>query len=68
MNEVVLPFVQDSPERKAFLKKIEQFMMKMIAHAPVDGAADQMAKRFLHESLPPVLTDGKLLLEISQTV
>lgn len=33
-------------------------MIRMIQHLPVDSACDQMAKSFIHDSLPPVLSDG----------
>ena len=33
-------------------------MMKLLSHAPVDGAADQLGKRFIHDTLPPVFTEG----------
>ena len=49
---------QESSERKAFLRKVEQLMMKLLSHAPVDGAADQLGKRFIHDTLPPVFTEG----------
>lgn len=28
--------------------------------APVDAACDQMGKSFVHDSLPPLLTNGNL--------
>ena len=36
-------------------------MMKLLSHAPVDGAADQMGKRFINDTLPPVFTEGTVL-------
>ncbi|CAH1792356.1 unnamed protein product [Owenia fusiformis] len=49
----------EHPERKAFLRKMETLMSKLLSHAPVDSACDQMGRRFIHESLPPVLTEGE---------
>lgn len=34
-------------------------MVRMIQHLPVDSACDQMAKSFIHDSLPPVLSDAE---------
>lgn len=53
--------VEDCPERKTFLKKIEQLMKKLLPYMPVDAACDQMSKQFIHDSLPPVITEGKSL-------
>ena len=49
---------QDCPARQQFLRKIEQLMSKLVTYAPVDSAADQMAKKYIHDSLPPVLTES----------
>lgn len=49
----------DGAPRNLFLKKVEQLMVRMIQHLPVDSACDQMAKSFIHDSLPPVLSDAE---------
>ncbi|OWF43534.1 ribosomal oxygenase 1-like [Mizuhopecten yessoensis] len=49
----------DNPQRKEFLRKVEQMMMRMISNAPVDAACDQMGKQFIHDSLPPVLSEAE---------
>ena len=54
---------QESPERQSFLRHMEQLMMKLVHHAPVDAGCDQMGKRLLHQSLPPVLTEGTDMTE-----
>ena len=51
----------DNPQRKSFLRHIEQLMTKLLAYAPVDAAADQMGKKFIYDTLPPVLTRGKTI-------
>jgi hypothetical protein len=33
-------------------------MTKLISYAPVDAACDQMAKQYIHDSLPPVISEG----------
>ncbi|XP_015758221.1 PREDICTED: bifunctional lysine-specific demethylase and histidyl-hydroxylase NO66-like [Acropora digitifera] len=43
--------------RTEFLKKVEKLMMKLVSHAPVDAAADQLSVGILHDCLPPVLTE-----------
>ncbi|XP_070576799.1 ribosomal oxygenase 1-like [Ptychodera flava] len=47
------------PKRGAFLSKVAQLMMKLVSYAPVDAAADQMSVGFIHDSLPPVITEGE---------
>ncbi|XP_060068982.1 ribosomal oxygenase 1-like isoform X2 [Ylistrum balloti] len=47
----------DNPQRKDFLRKVEQMMVRLISNAPVDAACDQMGKQFIHDSLPPVLSE-----------
>ncbi|KAL9952077.1 hypothetical protein ACROYT_G039281 [Oculina patagonica] len=49
----------NTKERSDFLKKVEKLMMKLVSHAPVDAAADQLAVGVLHDCLPPVLTEGE---------
>ena len=34
-------------------------MTKLVEHAPVDAACDQMAKKYMTDALPPVITEGK---------
>ncbi|EDO39118.1 predicted protein [Nematostella vectensis] len=46
-------------ERSDFLRRVEKLMTKLISHAPVDAAADQMAVRMLQDALPPVLTEAE---------
>lgn len=41
------------------MKKVQDLMGRLFQHAPIDGAADQIAKNVLHDSLPPIITDGK---------
>lgn len=33
-------------------------MTKLISYAPVDSACDQLSKHYIHDSLPPVLSEG----------
>ncbi|XP_029211683.2 ribosomal oxygenase 1-like [Acropora millepora] len=47
----------NSKGRTEFLKKVEKLMMKLVSHAPVDAAADQLSVGILHDCLPPVLTE-----------
>ncbi|CAG2193440.1 NO66 [Mytilus edulis] len=49
----------DSPQRKVFLRKIQQLMTKLISYAPVDSACDQLSKHYIHDSLPPVLSEAE---------
>ena len=43
------------------MRKVQQLMNRLMTYAPVDAAADQMAKKYIHDSLPPVLTEGSCL-------
>jgi lysine-specific demethylase/histidyl-hydroxylase NO66 len=47
---------QTSVQRSEFKEKMRLLMTKLIDHMPIDAAADQMAKGFVHDALPPVLT------------
>ena len=62
LNSVSFCFDQDCPERQSFLRRIEQLMHQLITYAPVDAACDQMGKKFIYDSLPPMLTEGLLFL------
>ena len=56
----VLYYLQSTPGRQEFLSKISNLMGKIVEkYCPVDAACDQMGKQFLHDSLPPVLTEGE---------
>ncbi|XP_074662230.1 ribosomal oxygenase 1-like [Tubulanus polymorphus] len=57
----------DCPERKKFLREIETLMSKLLTHAPVDSACDQMAKSYVHSCLPPVLTKAERATSIVMT-
>ncbi|KAM6335519.1 ribosomal oxygenase 1 [Podargus strigoides] len=45
--------------RTAFMEKVQSLMKKLVDYAPIDAAVDQRAKSFLHDSLPPVLTQSE---------
>ncbi|XP_064484530.1 bifunctional lysine-specific demethylase and histidyl-hydroxylase NO66-like [Ornithodoros turicata] len=49
--------LDENPSRDAFLRKVRCLMEKVITYCPIDAAADQMAKGYVHDSLPPVLSD-----------
>ncbi|GAB6021439.1 hypothetical protein CHUAL_004045 [Chamberlinius hualienensis] len=46
----------ETDNRGKFMSKIQKLMTKLIQYAPVDAAADQMAKKNIHDFLPPVIT------------
>lgn len=48
----------ESLERQAAMGKLKKLFSKLFDHAPVDAAADQMAKEFIHDALPPCLSSG----------
>ncbi|XP_054683251.1 ribosomal oxygenase 1 [Grus americana] len=45
--------------RTAFMEKVQSLIKKLIDYAPIDAAVDQRAKSFLHDCLPPVLTQSE---------
>ena len=49
-----------SEQRAAFLKTVSELFDKMKATALVDASVDQMAKCFLHDSLPPYVNDDHI--------
>ncbi|XP_069090772.1 ribosomal oxygenase 1 [Pleurodeles waltl] len=50
---------QDDPRRVKFLQKVRKLIKKLADHAPVDAGVDQKAKDFMHDCLPPVLTEAE---------
>lgn len=48
---------QKSPRRKELLDMIHKMFTKLFKHLPIDDAADQVAKRYQHDALPPYLTE-----------
>lgn len=51
-------------KRQAFEQKIKELTVKLTEYLPIDAAADQMVKDFLHESLPPSLNLDKRLCSV----
>ncbi|KFO70143.1 Bifunctional lysine-specific demethylase and histidyl-hydroxylase NO66, partial [Cuculus canorus] len=45
--------------RTAFIEKVQSLIKKLVDYAPIDAAVDQRAKSFLHDCLPPVLTESE---------
>ncbi|XP_071963683.1 ribosomal oxygenase 1-like [Antedon mediterranea] len=52
------------PHRIQFLQTIGRLMSKLTTYAPVDSAADQMAVKYLHDSLPPVINKHEKQLSV----
>ncbi|NWU88859.1 RIOX1 oxygenase, partial [Upupa epops] len=48
-----------SASRTAFIEKVQSLIKKLVDYAPIDAAVDQRAKSFLHDCLPPVLTQSE---------
>jgi len=45
--------------KKDFINKTGNLIKNLIKYAPIDSAVDQMAKQFLHDSLPPCLSESE---------
>ncbi|XP_054256578.1 ribosomal oxygenase 1 [Indicator indicator] len=50
--------------RTAFMEKVQSLIKKLVDYAPIDAAVDQRAKSFLHDCLPPVLTQNEKSLSV----
>uniref|UniRef100_A0A8C3RP46 Bifunctional lysine-specific demethylase and histidyl-hydroxylase n=1 Tax=Chelydra serpentina TaxID=8475 RepID=A0A8C3RP46_CHESE len=50
--------------RGAFIERVQNLIKKLVDYAPIDAAVDQKAKLFLHDCLPPVLTEHERALSI----
>ncbi|XP_014431763.2 ribosomal oxygenase 1 [Pelodiscus sinensis] len=50
--------------RDAFIERVQNLIKKVVDYAPIDAAVDQKAKLFLHDCLPPVLTEHERALSI----
>lgn len=46
----------ETPTRKEFIKKIKSLFDTIFSEDAIDTAVDQMAKRFQHDALPPLVT------------
>nr|XP_033792154.1 ribosomal oxygenase 1 isoform X2 [Geotrypetes seraphini] len=49
----------DDSRRNSFIQKIQSLIKKLAECAPIDTAVDQKAKEFLHDCLPPMLTEAE---------
>ncbi|XP_001375764.1 ribosomal oxygenase 1 [Monodelphis domestica] len=52
------------PRRGPFLEKLQGLLVRLAQYAPVDAVADQRAKGFLHDCLPPVLSEKERALSV----
>uniref|UniRef100_T1J5W2 Bifunctional lysine-specific demethylase and histidyl-hydroxylase n=1 Tax=Strigamia maritima TaxID=126957 RepID=T1J5W2_STRMM len=48
-----------SEGREKFLEKLQNLMNKLISNLPVDPCVDQIAKKYVHDCLPPVLNKAE---------
>ena len=52
----VVNMEKDTKLRNSFLSKFTELLTKLVEYAPIDAAVDQMGKSFIHDCLPPVLS------------
>ncbi|XP_038261478.1 ribosomal oxygenase 1 [Dermochelys coriacea] len=50
--------------RGAFIERVQNLIKKLVDYSPIDAAVDQKAKLFLHDCLPPMLTEHERALSI----
>ena len=46
----------DSSKRREFIQRVTELTSRMITMSSVDNGADQIGKKFIHDTLPPYLT------------
>ncbi|KAM9840001.1 ribosomal oxygenase 1 [Aulostomus maculatus] len=51
---------KDDPRRAEFFSKVNSLINKLTNYTPVDAAVDLKAREFLHDCLPPMLTEEEL--------
>lgn len=53
--------VESEPkDRKAVTSKIKDLMNSLINYVDIDSAADQLGKKFMYDSMPPVLSKSEM--------
>jgi len=55
---------KDDPQRMDFFDSIQRLVLKLTKYLPIDATADQMAKGYVHDCLPPLLTKSEKLHSI----
>ncbi|XP_045617936.1 ribosomal oxygenase 1 [Procambarus clarkii] len=50
---------KDSPSRSAFIEKLGELVTRLMEMAPVDAAVDQRGASFMHDALPPLLSQDE---------
>uniref|UniRef100_A0A1Q3EYJ7 Bifunctional lysine-specific demethylase and histidyl-hydroxylase n=1 Tax=Culex tarsalis TaxID=7177 RepID=A0A1Q3EYJ7_CULTA len=49
----------ETPTRKELVKRMKSLVDRIFSEEAIDVAVDQLAKRFQHDALPPLLTDSE---------
>lgn len=52
----------NSEARQKILRKFDVLMEKLMEYCPVDAAADQLGREFMHAALPPSLSKSIIAL------
>lgn len=63
-NGVAFDKEEVTDDRKKFIDKTAKLIKKLINYIPIDAAVDQMAKQYLHDSMPPCLNESEKLRSI----
>ena len=63
-NGVAFDKEEVTDDRKKFIDKTAKLIKKLINYIPIDAAVDQMAKQYLHDSMPPCLKESEKLRSI----
>lgn len=54
----------DKENRTQVISTVKTLLLKMLDHLDVDTAADQLGRKFMYDSLPPVLTNEEKLCSV----
>jgi lysine-specific demethylase/histidyl-hydroxylase NO66 len=56
------------PRRTEFITKLHRLLEKVVREVPVDAAADQFGKAFVHSALPPKLDKGREIVNLPANI
>ena len=66
LNMGVVHEDKQSKSRKEFIDHVKTLMKKLIDHAPIDAAVDQLGKRMTHDVLPPAMEMAEKVRTVAQ--
>lgn len=58
-NNFTCIFYKETNDRVKFNNKTANLVKNLVKYLPIDAAVDQMAKEFIHQSLPPYFSENE---------